>query len=104
MVRVVPPMLQGGITAATRDPSGSRESSTGCCPLTSSPRARAILRTANLEVLFGQVRVGNFPQIAGPLNEDASRSVHHDFRDPLVENQMLDGRRNGRISSKPVAA
>jgi len=57
-----------------------------------------------LEVLFGQVRVGNFPQIAGPLNEDASRSVHHDFRDPLVENQMLDGRRNGRISSKPVAA
>ena len=42
----VPPMLHGGKTAATREPSGSRESRMGCSSEMSSPRTRAMFLTA----------------------------------------------------------
>ena len=50
MVRVVPPRLHGGNTAATREPSGSRESRIGCSSETSSPSARAMFLTATFRL------------------------------------------------------
>ena len=46
MVRVMPLTLQGGITAATRLPSGRRESRMGFDSEMSSPSRRAIFLTA----------------------------------------------------------
>ena len=46
MVKVTPFRLHGGMTAATRLPSGSRESRMGFASEISSPRRRAMFFTA----------------------------------------------------------
>jgi len=55
MVSVVPPTLHGGNTAATREPSGRRESRIGCPSEMSSPSERAMFFTATLRFAFVNV-------------------------------------------------
>ena len=58
MVSVMPCKLQGGMTAATRLPSGKRESRTGFSSEMSSPKRRAIFLTATSRDLELSVKPG----------------------------------------------
>src|ERR1700682_384962 len=84
MVSVTPLKLQGGMTAATRLPSGSRESRIGLAFEMSSPHRRAIFLTATIMeslvqperlrariVLWAEeeVRLGTLPPKSGSILE-----------------------------------
>src|ERR1700687_667893 len=100
MVSVVPPTLHGGNTAATREPSGRRESRIGFSSETSSPSARAMFFTATLR-LRSSISTPSTASIS-PLRSTKIR------REPLTMISVTSGswikcaigRRNGRITSK----
>ena len=69
MVSVVPPRLTGGSAAATREPSGRRESRSGRSSETSSPRTRARLRTATRRFCSRTVDVGDGLELTAALDK-----------------------------------
>ena len=84
IVSVTPWMLHGGMTAATRLPSGSRESRMGFWSEMSSPSRRAMFLTATIRDFSLKREVGYFLKYTSPLDEDAVRAVDHDFADGVV--------------------
>ncbi len=90
MVSVVPPRLHGGKTAATREPSGRRESRIGFSSETSSPSARAMFLTATLRLRSSSrtsVTSSNEPVA---LDEDSARPIDHDLADVRILDQVRD--------------
>src|SRR5215471_16026510 len=44
----------------------------------------------DLEIPFRETGIGDFLEFAAALDEDPAGTIHHDFRDSPVEDQMLD--------------
>ena len=84
-----PSTAHGGKTAATREPSGSRESRSGFSSLISSPSARAMLRTATWRDFSGIVT----PELRSIWPtfsmKTPARAVDHDVGDLRVSNEAL---------------
>ena len=91
IVSVTPLKLHGGMTAATRLPSGKRESRMGFDSEMSSPRRRAMFFTATMRDFSPSGHARHLLQEARLLDEHAVRSVDHDFADGVVEDEVLDG-------------
>ena len=100
IVSVTPVRLQGGMTAATREPSGRRESRIGFSSEMSLPRRRATFLTATRRDLGLSV--------TGTSSRNPRRSMKT-CSGPLTMISLTSGsrmkgsigRRNGRIISKP---
>ena len=91
MVSVTPLKLHGGMTAATRLPSGRRESRMGFDSEMSSPRRRAMFFTATMRAFSPRDMPCTCWRKPASLDEDPVRAVHHDLADRIVENEVLDG-------------
>src|SRR6516225_3055917 len=100
MVKVVPPKLTGGKAAATRDPSGRRESSKGCSSEMSSPRARARFRTATRRLCSRTVTSGTASMRPSRSTNTAPEPFTMTSVTAGSRIQASMGRRNGRITSK----
>src|SRR6516162_5485847 len=100
MVKVVPPRLTGGKAAATRDPSGRRESSKGCSSEMSSPRARARFRTATRRLCSRTVTSGTASMRPSRSTNTAPEPFTMTSVTAGSRIQASMGRRNGRITSK----
>ena len=90
IVSVTPCKLQGGMTAATRQPSGRRESRIGFSSEISLPSRRAIFLTATTRDFGLRVTLGSASRSPGALDEDVLGAVDHDLADLRVENEGLD--------------
>ena len=90
IVSVVPPRLHGGSTAATREPSGRRESRIGCSSETSSPSARAMFLTATCRLRSSSWTSVDLLDEPVALDEDPARAVDHDLADVRVLDQVRD--------------
>ena len=89
----MPVRALGGMTAWTREPSGSRASSTGCSSVISRPTHWATLWIAGQQGVFaGKAGVG-VDQLAAALDVDVVVAVDHDLADRLVV-------QNGSIGSR----
>src|SRR6266576_6896204 len=89
MVRVTPFTLQGGMTAATRLPSGRRESRMGFDSEMSSPQAPGDILHGDHQGFLAEIHTLNRLDESGPF-KDAVRTVDHDLADRVIEDQMLD--------------
>ena len=103
IVSVVPPRLHGGKTAATREPSGRRESRIGFSSETSSPSARAMFLTATFRLRSSTLHAVR-PRARARARSTKTR------REPLTMISVTSGssircaigRRNGRMTSKLI--
>ena len=106
MVSAGPATAHGGNIAATREPSSSRASSSGCMSEISSPQARAMFLIATVRFRVSSVRAEHGFEGAVALDEHAPAAVvhHHlgDGRDRASRSSI--GLRNGRMRSRLLIA
>ena len=90
IVSVTPCKLHGGTTAATRLPSGRRESRIGFSSEMSSPKSACDVLDGNFKGLWAEGQTRHCLDAPGALDEHVLRPIDHDLADLRVKDQVLD--------------